>query len=293
MTEQARADEPRYLLLVEYTFDDYKEAVRCDASVVAGGFRWRGLLAWAILFALVIFPQLWLRPVRTGPGAAPLPLARALVNLIASLLPLLIWLLVFTFILTSVYLNVRGRKRRQRPIYQIVQPGADATFGGRLGWVILVALVLVAQTLVSAASLPGGADRAGRSFGVEAAVRLLPTMLFLSMGAVVFWYGMRARIRRAWQGQPSMHLHHTFEFFEDRVIVDTTQSRTESRWTAYPRLLETPNLLLLYVSDLAFHILPKRALAGDDEFERFRAFLLKRIATPTQAFPVVPSPTSV
>ena len=86
-------------------------------------------------------------------------------------------------------------------------------------------------------------------------------------------------------------MRNTYEFFDDRVIVDTTQSRTETKWTAFPHILETPNLLLLYVSDLAFHILPKRTVAGEGECERFRAFLVEHVATPTQAFPVVTQAT--
>jgi hypothetical protein len=116
---------------------------------------------------------------------------------------------------------------------------------------------------------------------------LLPTIVLLGLGGAILWFGARARIRRGWRGQPSLHLGHAYEFYDDRVIVDNAQSRTETKWQAFPRVLETPNLLLLYVSDLAFHILPKRSLDEPDELERFRAFLVRCIERPTYAFPVI------
>jgi hypothetical protein len=287
VTDQARRDEPRYRLHVQYTFEDYDEAVHGDATVAFGGLRWRGLVAWAVVFTVVIAARSWLRPERVAPGAAPLPLGRALLNLLAALLPLCFWALLLGFALLNTYLAIRGRKRPARPLYQEVKPGNEASFGGRHGWTILLALALVANGLVGAATSAGDAEGGERGFARDAVVRVLPIVVIVGVGAIILWYGARGRIRRAWRGQPSLHLGHTFEFFDDRVLVDTTQSRTETKWTAFPRVLETPNLLLLYVSDVAFHILPKRSLAGAGELERFRGFLVNRVEGKTQAFPVI------
>jgi hypothetical protein len=51
--------------------------------------------------------------------------------------------------------------------------------------------------------------------------------------------------------------------------VNGTVARQEYRWTAIARYLETPNLYLMYISEAAFQILPKRGFGSEEERQGF------------------------
>lgn len=83
---------------------------------------------------------------------------------------------------------------------------------------------------------------------------------------------------------------HTFEFRPDGVLVREPFSSHHYLWQAFPRYLETPRLYLLFVSEYATHIVPKRCFANPMEVDRFREVLRMMIPDqlPRDGFQVVP-----
>jgi YcxB-like protein len=73
----------------------------------------------------------------------------------------------------------------------------------------------------------------------------------------------------------------------DRVTVSDAAQRTEYRWTAFHKFVETKNLFLLFTDSKMAVILPKRIFdaASLDEFRRLAQERMTPLAT---GFPVIP-----
>src|SRR5204863_3395552 len=109
---------------------------------------------------------------------------------------------------------------------------------------------------------------------------LVLTILF----AIYVAMYQRGKIRRAWEGQPNLNRPHTFDIIVSGVTVTTPVSRHEYQWDAFPKFLETPHLFLLYISNLTFHLIPKRAFANDAEMEACRNMFKNLISTARPGF---------
>ena len=92
-----------------------------------------------------------------------------------------------------------------------------------------------------------------------------------------------------WESQPQLHRPQSVEVREDGVVIADAVTRAENRWDAFSHVIETANLFLLYTSDYAFHMVPKRAFASEKELRSFRELVRRHIAErPAPAFPVIP-----
>jgi hypothetical protein len=122
-------------------------------------------------------------------------------------------------------------------------------------------------------------------------VLIIPGLLMVGY----IWFLLRSRseaARRVWDNEPSLQLRRTLDADRSRVIIDNGQTRIERKWNSFRRFIESPNLFLLYTSDYAFDIVPKRAFASPAQVDEFRRLLEQQIQPPTGGFPVQPPGTT-
>jgi hypothetical protein len=94
--------------------------------------------------------------------------------------------------------------------------------------------------------------------------------------------------QHGWESQPQLHRPQSMEVEEETVVISDAATRAEHRWDAFSHVLETSNLFLLYTSDHAFHMVPKRAFASEQDVRSFRELVRRTIAErPAPAFPVI------
>jgi hypothetical protein len=105
---------------------------------------------------------------------------------------------------------------------------------------------------------------------------LLPWLAFFATALGIVVWRIRNQPKRAYAGQPELQRHHRLDVDDQKLVIDTGEKRTEMTWGAIQRTIETPGLFLLYTSEYALLILPKRAFAGSDEDE-FRQLLQRRV----------------
>ena len=75
---------------------------------------------------------------------------------------------------------------------------------------------------------------------------------------------------------------------DESVVISDAATRAEHRWNAFSHVFETSNLFLLYTSDHAFHMVPKRAFGSEEDVRSFREVVRRTIADrPAPGFPVV------
>ena len=97
-------------------------------------------------------------------------------------------------------------------------------------------------------------------------------------------------VRRLWDGQPHLQRPKRVEIDVTGFVISDAVSRLEHRWPSFSHARETKNLFLLYVSNYAFHMVPTRAFATDEEADGCRELVRKMVAErPGPAFPVLPA----
>jgi hypothetical protein len=111
----------------------------------------------------------------------------------------------------------------------------------------------------------------------------------LFVAAFVFFFVRALRdARKRFEREPAAHRLQTVEITEGGLSQSTHASSTQYKWEAFIRQLETPNLFVLYVTEVTFLLLPKRAFAGQDEINAFRELVAGVVNPPGRAFPVLP-----
>jgi hypothetical protein len=81
---------------------------------------------------------------------------------------------------------------------------------------------------------------------------------------------------------------HTIVINDDGLRWSVSHGFAEYRWEAFDHFLETPQLLVLYISSTnTGPIIPKRALPDAQELAALRKLLTEKITRPPPAFPVV------
>jgi hypothetical protein len=93
--------------------------------------------------------------------------------------------------------------------------------------------------------------------------------------------------RKLWDGQTNLHAPKTIGISYDAVTFADALVSSTYRWPAFRRSVETPHLFLLYISDLQYHMIPKRGFETTQDLEEFRALVDHHINGRTQAFPVL------
>jgi hypothetical protein len=122
---------------------------------------------------------------------------------------------------------------------------------------------------------------------------LAPHLVWLTLCAAALAIVLASRRRAArllWLGQQNLHLPFTLDATVDALTLTTPNYASTYAWRAIPAVTETPTLFLLHLSDLTFHIVPKRALPTPDAQSAFRHMLRNLTTKPaTPSFPVLPA----
>lgn len=121
---------------------------------------------------------------------------------------------------------------------------------------------------------------------------LAPHMSWLAFVLIVATLIIRTRslnTRLTWSGQQHLHLPFTMDASVSGLTLVTPNVRNEYSWNGVTAFVETPNLFLIHVSDLAFHIVPKRGFTSAEELDAFRNMLRNLIPSTKPAFEVLPA----
>ena len=141
---------------------------------------------------------------------------------------------------------------------------------------------------------PQPADQPPRGDG--SLIALLPWLVMFLFAWVAFFRFLRGATRRNWDAQPHLRNPQSLELtphglrFEDGVCV------RDYRWAGFTKWREGETLFLLYVSDVGFHMVPKRAMAGPHEVDQFRHLLWQHVRPIDPlpfGFPVQPAAPAV
>jgi hypothetical protein len=267
-------------MTVQYqlTFEDFREAARYHNQSLA---RRRSTKARLILVGTMV--GVWVLTsliapllLNTGPNAtSPRP---PLAGWLDMFMPFLAFSLMFGAI--TAFSNVGSIKRIG--VGPWLKTFVPLLF---IGLILLGSVVLLSS--ITSVQIPGAPPPPPTDWGALFYPHI-SWLLMITLFAIFVAKHQRTSIRRAWDGQKNLHRPHTLDMTVQGVTVSTPLSRSDYHWDAIPKFLETPNMLILYVSDLTFHLVPKRALATLEELEAFRSMCKNLISTDRQGFEVVP-----
>ena len=82
--------------------------------------------------------------------------------------------------------------------------------------------------------------------------------------AVVVPLKLHVLAKRLYAQQVELRMPITFTWDDRQVTVTTERSTSSTPWTDYLRVLQDDELVLLYLNDLLFQIVPKRAFDADE-----------------------------
>ena len=117
---------------------------------------------------------------------------------------------------------------------------------------------------------------------------MFPWSIYVIYAAMVGAGTTSRQIKTAWNRQTQLHDPTVFEVDQMEVSMETPDSRMKFKWTAFPGLLETPNLFLIYRNTISFHIIPKRTFASPELMDAFRHMVKTLAGKQPSAFPVLP-----
>jgi hypothetical protein len=123
---------------------------------------------------------------------------------------------------------------------------------------------------------------------------LLPHALWLlvALGLLAFAFNFIRRSRRsAWEAQPQLLMPKTYQIGPEGVVVTEPDQFRRYQWNAFRRFTDAPDILMLWHSDVAFEIIPKRCFASPEQLQATAQWFRSHIsdAQPVQgAFEVVP-----
>ena len=124
---------------------------------------------------------------------------------------------------------------------------------------------------------------AGNSFSdlnnaFEVVVAMLP-LVFLVLAFLGARYLLTPwRTRRIYRQQKAMQRPRTLSWDDDYLTSEGADSTARIPWSDFIRWRENDQLFMLYLSDVAFHIVTKRAFNDADEISAFRRLVQQKIA---------------
>ena len=86
-------------------------------------------------------------------------------------------------------------------------------------------------------------------------------------GFFILW--TRARVKRTYQQTKLLHEPFTFEATDTHLVTKASFGESNIPWTAFLKWRADSRLLLIYQSDVMFHIIPRQAFPSDQEFQSF------------------------
>jgi hypothetical protein len=94
----------------------------------------------------------------------------------------------------------------------------------------------------------------------------------VSWGIVLFlWIALIQALatnwKKNWQRLANQHRPKTANISADGICIGDQESRSQYHWDAIAKVVDTPSLLLIYLDELIFHIVPKRAFADAGQID--------------------------
>lgn len=248
------------------TLDDYTEAMRLFRKPAPGhgpGWAERLLFLWVLLGAigLLLVVAVVEAVLRGGPGARGALTTWAL----AILTPWIPSLVVLTFLWLAACGAVAPTERR--PLRRLA-----------LGLAAVLLLVNVATVVISGPAAPEPERSPTGTVSEDGSLlALLPWLILFLFIWVAFFRFLRGVTRRNWDAQPHLRLPQTLELTPQGLRFDDGLCAHDYRWAGFAKWREGGGLFLLYVSDVGFHMVPKRAMAGPKEVDQFRYLLWQHV----------------
>jgi hypothetical protein len=115
----------------------------------------------------------------------------------------------------------------------------------------------------------------------------------VSWGIVLFlWIALMQVLagnwKKNWQRLANQHRAKSAEISADGICIIDEESRSQYQWTAIAKVVDTPSLLLIYLDELIFHIVPKRAFAVEAELDQFWKLVGDKGESDRKGFAVAP-----
>lgn len=268
----------------EYTADDLCEAMMVVRASISKPKRaryfplvmyWIGLLGYAEI--LNMFGESRMND-------------KAFVFVIFPLIPIGWWLSILTF---YVYMQAAGKTAKP---WEILTDKPSPEISRGLRWrqigigAFFVALSCVVPLMHERlyGDIPGSTAFFAGAFAV-----LAISSLFALWGHVS--NEIRARTRGDWQLHQYLHGPYRIDIDDQHMLISGVQLSSRFRWKAFRGFAETQNLIILYLSTTAFHMLPKRAIASEADLNELSRILVQYVQhghlfPRPSAFPVSPIP---
>jgi len=85
------------------------------------------------------------------------------------------------------------------------------------------------------------------------------------------------KTRRVYRQQKALQRELSFKFDDAGVSVSNENGQSVTPWDDYLKWKQNDRLILLYLSDCMYHMLPKRMFAESADFNRLGELLIRRI----------------
>ena len=102
--------------------------------------------------------------------------------------------------------------------------------------------------------------------GLDWVALLIPVALMVAVG-IYFAVTQPRQIARFFQQQKELSAPMEFELSEEGFAIQHQYGGSRIPWKEFAKWKEDQEMILLYRSDLSFHLLPKRFLAGGDQLQ--------------------------
>jgi hypothetical protein len=90
-------------------------------------------------------------------------------------------------------------------------------------------------------------------------------------------FAIHRYFRRAYRKDQRFQYDFTLDASEEGIHVVTPTSESEMKWATFVRYLESDKIFMLFIADLLFIVVPKRAFASG-EVDQFRDLLRRNLA---------------
>ncbi len=268
------------LLTYELTLTDFKEAQINHASAPNPRRPGRWLLyvvAFVMVYLLTAFvvPSMISNATAQSQGSSRIQSTALWLHFFLPFI--IVGVMIFVIAGVSVARN-RGRI------------GAASRPRGPMAWAVLA--VLAGLLFATAQFMPSGfASSPSPAFNWPAL--LLPHIGWAALMLFLTFFIIRSQIAgiaRSWERQTHIHGAQTADITAATITITGATTTHIYKWSAFPRHLETPNTFLLYLSEAAFQILPKRAFSNAEELNAFRNMARNLIGKTNSAFEVLAPP---
>jgi hypothetical protein len=281
-----------------YTVDDLLEA-QAAQSYRPGSAGWRRvrlaalLLLIAAAFVLQVFAQLQPPPPRLPRGRAVRPLS----EVVPTVLP---WVVFFGVIGSSVMApmlrQMRGRKEGSVlfPADHETRSASTRDYAALTPprpWPLFAVLGSVGASILLGAyvGFKNRVDHGRPGFTMDLFQSLFPLGMLVVILVFLLRSTGRAAVERALRESKEIQLPQAVGVGEETISVANATSRGEHRWEAFERVVESPNLFMLFPTGTTYIALPKRAFPSPHQVTQFRELVRRMIVDrPGSAFPVLP-----